>query len=217
MPADTAPNLWIEASHMQGKLSLLQGNFIESEIAGTKDSTMCYTLPNKVPSPGTSPLVHMGPNTKLKPEHCAQLTGVVSHILAHADATWAEIVIDGAGDLYREIRLPNPLQNEDGTTITLKVGDRVNLAVTLAASARPLNAPDRAIIEYLSSAPQTDFDAHSSLRLSNLDLVSRGAESSGLSAPKWTRTRGPHYKIIRIPNRGGKYARCLKPRLASEG
>jgi hypothetical protein len=27
----------------------------------------------------------------------------------------------------------------------------------------------------------------------------------------------PHYKIIRIPNRRGKYARCLKPRLASEG
>jgi len=29
-----------------------------------------------------------------------------------------------------------------------------------------------------------------------------------------TRIRGPHYKIIRIPNRRGKYARCLKPHLA---
>ena len=78
----------------------------------------------------------MAPNTKRKREHCAQLTGVVARVLTHPDGVWAEIVIDGAGDLFREIRVRNPLQNEDGTTITLNAGDHVNLAITLAASAR---------------------------------------------------------------------------------
>src|SRR5262249_12074140 len=67
----------------------------------------------------------------------AHLTGVVSRIVTHPDATWAEIVIEGADNLYREVRVPHPLQNEDGTTTTLKAGDRVKLAVSLADSVRP--------------------------------------------------------------------------------
>jgi len=85
--------------------------------------------------PGSS--TQMAPSTKKAPEHSAQLTGVVSCVLTHPDGVWAEIVIDGAGTLFREIRVRNPLQNEDGTTTTLNAGDRVNLAVTLTASARP--------------------------------------------------------------------------------
>ena len=76
-----------------------------------------------------------GPNNEA--QHSAHLTGTVSRVLEHADGTWAEIVIDGAEDLYREIRVPYPLQNSDGTVTRLKEGDRVNLAVTLAATVRP--------------------------------------------------------------------------------
>lgn len=59
----------------------------------------------------------------------AHLTGVVIRIIAHTDATWAEVVIDGADNLYREIRVPYPLQNENGTITRLKTGDRVSIFV----------------------------------------------------------------------------------------
>ena len=71
----------------------------------------------------------MATPTERTPESSAQLTGVVSRILTNAERVWAEIVIDGADNLYREIRVPHPLQNEDGTLTRLKVGDRVTLTV----------------------------------------------------------------------------------------
>ena len=62
--------------------------------------------------------------------HAAHLTGVISRILTYADGSWAEIVVDGAPHLFREIRVPYPLRNEDGTTAPLKEGDRVSIFVT---------------------------------------------------------------------------------------
>jgi hypothetical protein len=70
----------------------------------------------------------------------AHFTGTVSRVLVHPNGAWAEIIIDGADDLYREIRLPSPLQNEDGTVTRLKEGDRVNLTVALAATPK---SPER--------------------------------------------------------------------------
>ena len=55
----------------------------------------------------------------------AHLTGVISRILDFGGSTWAEIVVDGAPDLFREIRVPYPIQNEDGSISRFKVGDRV--------------------------------------------------------------------------------------------
>ena len=62
-------------------------------------------------------------------QRSAHLTGVVAQIIAHHEAAWAEIVIDGAENLYREIRVPYPLQNEDGSVTRLSAGDRVGIFV----------------------------------------------------------------------------------------
>ena len=64
--------------------------------------------------------------------HATHLTGVISRILTIAGCVWAEIVIDGAPEHFREIRVPYPLQNEDGTTARFKEGDRVSVLVTPA-------------------------------------------------------------------------------------
>jgi len=61
--------------------------------------------------------------------HHAHLTGVVSRILTISEVTWAEISVDGAPDLFREIRVPYPLQNEDGTVSRFNVGDPVSILV----------------------------------------------------------------------------------------
>lgn len=62
-------------------------------------------------------------------QRSAHLTGVVTQIVARPGSTWAEIVIDGADNLYREIRAPYPLQNEDGSVTRLSAGDRVGIFV----------------------------------------------------------------------------------------
>jgi hypothetical protein len=41
----------------------------------------------------------------------------------------AEIAIDGADDLYREIRIQNALTNESGDEVRLKAGNKVDLTV----------------------------------------------------------------------------------------
>jgi len=61
-------------------------------------------------------------------EH-ARLTGVVSRILNVAGGAWAEIAVDGAPNLFREIRVPYPIQNEDGSVSRFEVGDRVVIFV----------------------------------------------------------------------------------------
>jgi len=51
--------------------------------------------------------------------------GTVRRIIPHVECTWAEISVDHADDFYRDIRVRNPLQNEDGSTTSLRPGDRV--------------------------------------------------------------------------------------------
>jgi len=58
------------------------------------------------------------------------LTGVISRILTYPDGAWAEITVEGAPDLFREIRVPYPLQNQNGTVSRLHEGDRVSIFVT---------------------------------------------------------------------------------------
>ena len=67
-----------------------------------------------------------------KPKAPAQLTGTVRRIVPHVEAVWAEIVLDGADDFWRSIRVRNPLQNQDGSTTLLKSGNRVTVSIELA-------------------------------------------------------------------------------------
>ena len=63
----------------------------------------------------------------------ARLTGTVFRIIQFPDAAWVEIVVDGAPDLFREVRVPYPIHNDDGTISPVKVGDRVNIMVSPAS------------------------------------------------------------------------------------
>jgi len=74
------------------------------------------------------------PNSR-KSKSQAQLTGTVRRIVAHVEAVWAEISLDGADDFYRDIRVRNPLQNQDGSTTSLRRGNRV--VVTIARAKAP--------------------------------------------------------------------------------
>jgi hypothetical protein len=47
----------------------------------------------------------------------------------------AQIHVDGAEDLYREIRIENVLQNEKGETVHLKQGAEVEVTVEAEAAA----------------------------------------------------------------------------------
>ncbi len=55
----------------------------------------------------------------------------------------AQIAVDGADDLYREIRIENTLKDEDGKKVRLKEGAEVDVTVeadhkaTVPASAHP--------------------------------------------------------------------------------
>lgn len=60
----------------------------------------------------------------------AQFTGTVRRIVPHVEAVWAEICLDGADEFWRNIRVRNPIQNQDGSTTSLKQGNRV--VVTIA-------------------------------------------------------------------------------------
>ena len=60
------------------------------------------------------------------------LPGVVEKVIKpiHAGAPEkAEIAVEGADDLYREIRIENKLVNEDGKEVKLKEGASVEVTV----------------------------------------------------------------------------------------
>lgn len=68
------------------------------------------------------------------------LPGVVEQVIESkhpAVPERAQIAIEGAEDLYREIRINNTLKTSDGETVALKEGDEVS--VTVAA---PVDAAD---------------------------------------------------------------------------
>jgi hypothetical protein len=55
----------------------------------------------------------------------------------------AEISIDGADELYREIRVENALNDEHGNEVSLKPGAEVQVTIEAAADAtKPKNEPD---------------------------------------------------------------------------
>ena len=62
------------------------------------------------------------------PAH-AHLTGAVTRLIVFPEGTWAEIEIDDAPILYREFRVPIPLNNEDGTITRLHEGEHVSILV----------------------------------------------------------------------------------------
>ena len=60
------------------------------------------------------------------------LPGVVEKIIKPAERgepEKAQIAIEGADDLYREIRIENSLSNEKGETVHLKIGAEVAVKV----------------------------------------------------------------------------------------
>jgi hypothetical protein len=68
------------------------------------------------------------------------LSGVVEQVIESnhpAIPERAQIAVEGADDLYREIRIKNTLKTSDGETVALKEGDEVS--VTVAA---PVDASD---------------------------------------------------------------------------
>jgi hypothetical protein len=66
------------------------------------------------------------------------LPGTVEKIIKSADPDKpdkAQIVVDGAPALYREIRIDNTLQNEKGEEVALKPGAEVDVTVEAPADA----------------------------------------------------------------------------------
>jgi hypothetical protein len=60
------------------------------------------------------------------------LPGIVEKVIEspHPSAPErAQIAVEGADDLYREIRIENALKDEKGETVALKPGDEVNVTV----------------------------------------------------------------------------------------
>jgi len=56
----------------------------------------------------------------------------------------AEISVEGADDLYREIRIENTLSGESGNEVSLKPGAEVDVTIEADADAtKPKNEPDK--------------------------------------------------------------------------
>jgi len=56
----------------------------------------------------------------------------------------AEISVEGADDLYREIRIENTLSGESGSEVSLKPGADVEVTIAADADAtKPKNEPDK--------------------------------------------------------------------------
>jgi len=75
------------------------------------------------------------------------LPGVVEQVIESthpAVPERAQIAVEGADDLYREIRINNTLKTSDGETVTLKEGDEVKVTVEAPVDANaepPKEAP----------------------------------------------------------------------------
>ena len=41
----------------------------------------------------------------------------------------AQIAVDGADELYRELRIPNKLEDEDGNLVKMKTGNEVEVTI----------------------------------------------------------------------------------------
>jgi hypothetical protein len=66
------------------------------------------------------------------------LPGTVDKVIKSPDPSEpdkAQIVVEGADELYREIRIDNALQNEKGEEVALKPGTDVDVTVEAPADA----------------------------------------------------------------------------------
>jgi hypothetical protein len=66
------------------------------------------------------------------------LPGTVDKVIKSPDPSEpdkAQIVVEGADELYREIRIDNTLQNEKGEEVALKPGTDVDVTVEAPADA----------------------------------------------------------------------------------
>jgi hypothetical protein len=66
------------------------------------------------------------------------LPGTVEKLIKSPDPSEpdkAQIVVEGADELYREIRIDNALQNEKGEEVALKPGTEVEVTVEAPADA----------------------------------------------------------------------------------
>jgi hypothetical protein len=79
------------------------------------------------------------PDASAAPEKATvTLPGTVERIIKSPDpkeADKAEIAVEGADDLYREIRIDNTLRNERGEEVALKVGAEVDVKIEAPADA----------------------------------------------------------------------------------
>jgi len=64
----------------------------------------------------------------------AELTGTVRRIVPHVEGVWAEISLDGADEFWRDIRVRNPIRNQDGSATLLRRGNRVIITIARAKS-----------------------------------------------------------------------------------
>jgi hypothetical protein len=55
----------------------------------------------------------------------------------------AQIAIEGAEDLYREIRIDNTLQTEDGDDVSLHVGSKVEVTIEVIKQSRRWTSRER--------------------------------------------------------------------------
>jgi hypothetical protein len=74
------------------------------------------------------------------------LPGTVEKIIAPAHPSQrekAQIGVEGADDLYREIRVENTLQDENGKPVALKPGSRVEVTIEAEPAATEPKAPSK--------------------------------------------------------------------------
>jgi hypothetical protein len=70
-------------------------------------------------------------------KHSTTLPGTVEKIVESPfpnEPEKAQIAVEGADDLYREIRIDNTLMNQDGKEVSLKLGAQVEVTVTAEAA-----------------------------------------------------------------------------------
>jgi hypothetical protein len=68
------------------------------------------------------------------------MPGTVEKIIpaiGHHRPEKAQIAIEGTEDLYREIRIDNALQTEDGDDVSLKVGSKVEVTIAVKNHRQP--------------------------------------------------------------------------------
>jgi hypothetical protein len=76
----------------------------------------------------------------------ATLPGTVEKIIKSPipdEPEKAQITVEGADDLYREIRIDNALTNEDGEEVSLKLGAQVEVTVEAEAEATTPKSNDK--------------------------------------------------------------------------